>query len=86
MEAIIAIPESQKAALAAELGRIEAAIAALSGATAAAKTADKPPAKPGTAKKTLGRKRREMTLAERRAASVRMKKSWAKSKAKAASE
>ena len=31
MDAIIAIPESQKAAQAAELGRIEAAIAVLSG-------------------------------------------------------
>jgi len=34
MEAIIAILENQKAALAAELGRIDAAITALSGATA----------------------------------------------------
>ena len=73
MEAIIAELQRQKAALAAELGRIDAAIAVLSGGKA--------PAKTGTAKKAPGRKRRKMTAAQRRAVSVRMKKSWAKRKA-----
>ena len=78
MEAIIAKLKSQKAALAAELGRIDAAIAVLSGGTTSAKAA-----KP---RKATGRKRRKMTAAEKRAVSQRMKKSWAERKRKAASQ
>ena len=79
MEAIIEKLNSQKAALAAEMGRIDAAIAVLSGDDAPARTLA--PAKTRAATKAPGRKRRKMTLAERRAVSVRMKKSWAKRKA-----
>ena len=78
MEAIIAKLKSQKAALAAELGRIDAAIAVLSGGTTSA-TAAKP-------RKATGRKRRKMIAAEKRAGSQRMKKSWAERKRKAASQ
>ena len=73
MEAIIAKLRSQKAELLAETGRIDAAIAALTGV--------KTPAKAAQAKK---RKRRKMTAAEKRAVSERMKKSWAERKKKAA--
>ena len=77
MEAIIAKLKIQKAALTAEAGRIDAAIAALSGGATPAKAATK-------RKKATGRKRRKMTAAERRAVSERMKKSWAERKRKAA--
>ena len=58
--------------LLAELGRIDAAIAALTGG----KTQPKTP-------KAKGGKRRKMTRAQRRAVSERMKKSWAERKKKA---
>ena len=77
MEAIIAKLKNQKAALVAEVGRIDAAMAALSGGTTPAKVAKR-------RKKATGRKRRKMTAAERRAVSERMKKSWAERKRKAA--
>ena len=77
MEAIIAKLKSQKAALVAEVGRIDAAIAALSWGTRPAKVAK-------SRKKATGRKRRKMTAAEKRAVSERMKKSWAERKKKAA--
>lgn len=72
MDAIIAKLRNQRAKLLAELGRIEAAITALTGG----KT------KP-TAPKAKDRKRRKMTPAQRRAVSERMKKSWAERKNKA---
>ena len=72
MEAIIAKLRTQKAELLAQTGRIDAAIAALTGA------------RPAKAAKATGRKRRKMTAAERRAVSERMKKSWAERKKKAA--
>lgn len=77
MKAIIAKLNIQKAGLVAEVGRIEAAIAALTGGAAPAKGAKK-------RKNAKGRKRRKMTAAEKRAVSVRMKKSWAERKRKAA--
>ena len=77
MEAIIAKLKIQKAALVAEVGRIDAAIAALSGGTTPTKVSKR-------RKKATGRKRRKMTDAERRAVSMRMKESWAKRKKKSA--
>jgi hypothetical protein len=77
MEGIIAKLKIQKAALVAEVGRIDAAIAALSGATTPVTVAKR-------LKKGAGRKRRKMTAAEKRAVSERMKKSWAERKKKAA--
>ena len=77
MEAIIAKLRSQKATLLAEVGRIDAAITALTGR-------GKTPAKVASAAKAKGRKRRKMTAAQRRAVSERMKKSWADRKKKAA--
>ena len=77
MEAIVAKLRSQKATLLAEVGRIDAAITALTGR-------GKTPAKAASAAKAKGRKRRKMTAAQRRAVSERMKKSWADRKKKAA--
>ena len=77
MEAIIAKLKSQKAKLLAETGRIDAAIAALTGVLPGVKT-------PAKRAKGPGRKRRKMTAAEKRAVSERMKKSWADRKKKAA--
>lgn len=75
MDAIIAKLKSQRATLLSTLGRIDGALAALTGA--------KTPARAGKAKKTRGRKRRKMTAAQKRAISERMKKSWAERKKKA---
>jgi conjugal transfer/entry exclusion protein len=75
MDAIVAKLKSQRAALVTDLGRIDAALAALTGVKAPAKTA--------AVKKTKRRKRRKMTAAEKRAVSERMKKSWADRKKKA---
>lgn len=77
MEGIIAKLKSQKAALVAEVGRIDAAVAALSGGTTPVKVAKR-------REKAAGRKRRKMTAAEKRAVSERMKKSWADRKKRAA--
>ena len=74
METTIKSLKTQRGALLADLSRIDAALAALTGGAAAAKPA---------AKKTTGRKRRKLTAEERRAISARMKKSWASRKRKA---
>lgn len=75
MNAIIAKLKSERATLLARLGRVEAAIAALTGS--------KTPIKASKATKIKKRKRRKMTGAQRRAVSERMKKSWADRKKKA---
>ena len=82
MEAIIARLRSRRADLLAEVGRVDGAITALTVGKAPAKTGKAKTAKKAT--KAGGRKRRKMTLAERRAVSERMKKSWAARKKKAA--
>ena len=79
MKAIVEKLKSQKDALLAEVGRIDAAIAALTGGMTPSK-----PAKTVKAAKATGRKRRKMTPAEKRAVSERMKQSWAERKKKAA--
>ncbi|HJN45391.1 MAG: hypothetical protein CL477_10705 [Acidobacteria bacterium] len=76
MDAIVAKLKSQRATLLEELGRIDAAIAALTGGKATGKV--------GQVTKAKRRKRRKMTPAQRRAVSERMKKSWAARKKKAA--
>ena len=75
MDAIIAKLKSERAALLAGLGRIDAAIAALTGGKTQPKAAKAPKAKSG--------KRRKLTAAQKRAISERMKKSWAERKKKA---
>lgn len=76
MDAIVARLKSKRATLLEELGRIDAAIAALTGGKASGKV--------GQATKVQRRKRRKMTAAQRRAVSERMKKSWAARKKKVA--
>ena len=66
--------QKERARVALELGRLDAAIAALSGS--------RQPRKPGKAPKKTVKKRKPMSAANKRAIAARMKKYWKERKKK----
>ena len=75
LDSVVASLRQQKAALEAQVGRLDAAIAALAGGAAARKQAGRQAARSRAAPKE--RARPPMTAAQKKAVSARMKKYWA---------